>query len=109
MTETADDATFAAEGTFAALHDAERFLRAAGFSTGSLQRGAPIAVMFGDYAVSKWRGLSSAERKASHGILYTDSGSFREGPVRLRLTKNCPAEGREAIAAALRSAAPNVE
>lgn len=93
---------FEQEGTFAALHACERFLTDRGFSFGSWQRGAPCAVMFGDYDISKWRNLSAAERAATHGQF---SGDGRNGPIILVLTPAAPDEARAAIAKATGGAA----
>lgn len=85
------------EGTFAALHACERFLADNGFSFGSWQRGAPCAVMFGDYEISKWRNLNRSERATIHGQF---SGDGRNGPIILTLTPNAPDEARAALSKA---------
>ena len=84
---------FEGVGTFEAMNNAEAFLAAAGFSVGPSQRGAPRAVMFGDYAVSKWGNLNHFERHETHATL---TGDGRHGPLTFRLL---PAAPDEAIAA----------
>lgn len=51
---------------------AERALKAAGFSVGSRQRGAPSGILFGDYSIAKWRNMTVAEREACHGQIFGD-------------------------------------
>ncbi len=92
---------FYAMGTWAALREAEAFLKGAGFSIGSGQRGAPTAVMFGDYLVSKWKNLNHDERRETHATL---TGDNREGPLTLRLLPAAPDEAVKAIEAALTKA-----
>jgi len=84
-------------GTFAAMNDARAFLKGAGFSLGPSQRGAPIACMFGDWSVSKWRNLSHDERREVHATL---TGDGREGPLTFRLLPAAP----DGCIAALRKA-----
>lgn len=93
-THTPDRVVFDQEGTFTALHECKRFLADRGFSFGSWQRGAPCAVMFGDYYISKWRNLSSDERRSLHGQF---SGDGRNGPIILVLTTNAPKAARAAL------------
>ncbi|MBB5875857.1 hypothetical protein [Xanthomonas sp. 3498] len=69
-------------GDFAALRAAEAWCRERGVSYGSQQRGAPIGLLVGDYAIAKWRNLSKAERAALHGTI---TGDTRNGPVVLRI------------------------
>jgi hypothetical protein len=83
-------------GTFAANDEAKRQLEAHGFSVGPSQRGAPRAVMYGDYAISKWRNLNPDERRETHATL---TGDGREGPLTFRLL---PAATDEAVEAAER-------
>lgn len=79
--------TFAQVGDFAACHAAEAALKAHGFAIGPTQRGAPRAIMFGDYAVSKWSNLNQNERRETHATM---TGNFRDGPVILRLLPAAP-------------------
>lgn len=88
---------FDREGDFAALYDAQDFLRDAGFSVGSTQRGLPTAVMFGDWSVSKWGNLNRDERRETHATL---SGDNRNGPLTFRLLPAAPDEAIAALAKA---------
>jgi hypothetical protein len=81
--------TFNNAGTFAANYAAEDFARSCGFSVGSMQRGAPRGILYGDYLISKWRNMSRKEILALHGVM---EGDFREGPVTIRLYDHAPAE-----------------
>lgn len=51
---------------------AEAALKAAGFSVGSRQRGAPSGILLGDYRIAKWRNLSTDEREQLHGKMMAD-------------------------------------
>lgn len=84
-------------GDFVAIEDARAFLKKAGFSLGPSQCGAPIAVMFGDYAVPKWRNLNHDERRETHATLTGDS---RNGPLTFRLLPAAPDDACAAIAKA---------
>lgn len=70
--------TFPDQGTFAAVGAACKWLSENGYSYGSMQRGAPIGIMKGDYAISKWRNLSAADVADLDGYM---QGDFRNGPV----------------------------
>lgn len=85
---------FRATEEFRATHDAEALLKQAGFSIGPTQRGAPRAVMFGDYLVAKWRGLNHDQRRKTHGTL---TGDNRHGPLMFRLLPAAPDAAIEAI------------
>lgn len=85
---------FAQTGTFAATNAAESALKACGFAIGPQQRGAPRAVMFGNYSVSKWKNLGAHERRETHATL---TGDGRGGPLTFRLL---PAAPDDAVAAA---------
>ena len=76
---------FEGSGTFEALNAALRYCGEHGISAGTLQRGAPIGLMRGDYLIQKWRNLSKRERAALDGALTTSTGSFRDGPVVLEI------------------------
>ena len=90
---------FDRDGDFAAANDATAFLKAAGFSVGSSQRGAPTAVMFGDYAVSKWKNLNHDERRETHATL---TGDNRNGPLTFRLLPAAPDAAVDALRKATR-------
>lgn len=89
---------FTAMGEWEAGDQAEAFLKQLGFSLGSDQRGAPTAVMFGDYAVSKWKNLNQDERRETHATL---TGDRRYGPVTFRFLPAAPDEAVKAVEAAL--------
>ena len=91
-----------AERAFQALDDAITTMKAAGFSMGSGCMPYPTCCMFGDYMIAKWCNLTPEQRSASHAVM---EGDRRNGPLRIRLTNNCPAEGRERFAAILRAKA----
>ncbi|WP_267122940.1 hypothetical protein [Xanthomonas sacchari] len=82
MSTTALVVPFNDTGDFAALRAAEAWCRDRGVSYGSQQRGSPIGLLVGDYAIAKWRNLSTAERAALHGTI---TGDTRTGPVVLRI------------------------
>ena len=88
---------FDREGVFEATNDAEAFLASAGFAIGPSQRGAPRAVMFGNYTVSKWRNLNHDERRETHGTL---TGDARNGPLTFRLLPAAPDDAIAAISKA---------
>lgn len=69
--------TFDQPGDFAAVRAAEAALKAAGFSIGITQAGAPRALFHGDCAISKWRNLSPMERRMADGEMH----GGRSGPV----------------------------
>jgi len=87
--------TFAAEGTWAAVSEAERFLADRGFSVGAMQGPAPRAIMYGDYLISKWRNLRPADIAENHGVMV---GNMRNGPVTITIYSRAT-EARAAIAA----------
>ncbi|MCV9908360.1 hypothetical protein OIV19_12125 [Brucella sp. HL-2] len=63
------------EGDFQAINRAESLLRQHGFTVGTMQRGSPRGVLFGNYDIQKWRNLNVSERAALHGILDGDRSS----------------------------------
>lgn len=65
-------------GDFRAVALAEQRVGQAGMSYGSMQGDAPIACYVGDCYVSKWRGLSDADRMAADAMIVGDK---RNGPV----------------------------
>ncbi|MCW0447230.1 hypothetical protein [Xanthomonas sacchari] len=73
---------FEQTGEFAALDAARAWCCERGVSYGSLQQGAPIGLLVGDYAISKWRNMSATERAAQHGTI---TGDGRNGPLELRI------------------------
>lgn len=77
-------------GDFSANDAAEAFLRERGFSVGSMQRGDPRGIMFGDCDIAKWRNLSASERTALHGVLAYRNGSARGGDAIIRIFCTAP-------------------
>lgn len=73
---------FTQQGTFQALNAARAWCRENGVSYGSSCAMRPTGLLFGEYAISKWRNLSKQERDDLHGTM---SGEFREGPVVIEL------------------------
>lgn len=72
---------FTGTKTFEALDAAQDYLRKNGYSFGSLQRQAPIAIKKGDYIIGKWRNLSVSDKAEMDGII---EGDFRDGPVEIK-------------------------
>ena len=86
---------FSGAGDFDAMHAAERYLRQRGFSIGQLQGPAPRAIMFGAYDfIAKWRNLTPAERKSSHGQM---TGDMRSGPVTVTIFDHAPEQAKRAL------------
>lgn len=83
--------TFSTPGTFAARHAAERFLESAGFSVGISQGPSPRGILFGEYAIMKWRNLNEHERNALHGQMIGDG---RGGPVTVEIFERAPVEAK---------------
>jgi hypothetical protein len=69
---------FEGKDTFEAEHKAVDWCRARGISVGQMQGDAPRGLLFGDFLISKWRGMNRAEIKALHGTI---DGPGRMGPV----------------------------
>lgn len=86
--------TFTADGDFVAMMEAETFLREAGFSIGTNQRGDPRGIMFGEFYIMKWRNLRKFERDALHGM---STGNNRTGPVTITIFETAPQEARRAF------------
>lgn len=88
--ESLQDRTFehnSEHGDFSAYHACMDWLKAVGCSTGSMQRGAPTAVMFADnYDISKHRNLRKHEVDETHGWVTGTGGRFRGGDVFFKVT-----------------------
>lgn len=80
---------------FSALHEAQFWLNARGFSFGLSCIGHPSGVMFGRWSVAKWRNMTSREIAALHGEI---SGDFRTGPVTVAIYTTAPVAAIEAAA-----------
>lgn len=85
---------FYGERAFQALDAASAFMHRGGFSMGAGCAGQPTGALFGDYCIAKWKNLKPSERAAFHAIM---TGDRRNGPLTVRLTDQCPPEGREAF------------
>ncbi len=70
-------------GEFVAFGKAVAWLKERGYSVGSMQREAPIGVMYGDVSIAKWRNLSASEIAALDGTITGESK--RNGPVTISL------------------------
>jgi hypothetical protein len=88
--------TFEGTENFEAISKAEAFLKKAGFSYGSMQRGAPIGFAYGDCLISKWRNLLSGDKDQLDGQISTDT-SFRWGLVYVDLYDDASQEARAAF------------
>lgn len=72
-------------GSFSAYHDAVKWIEDQGYSVGSMQRGAPTLIFYGDCDVAKYRNISLAERRSAAGEIVGVGGRFRDGPVTVNL------------------------
>ena len=68
---------------FSGYYAAEAWCWANGYSTGSMQAGAPIGILKGGHAIPKWRRLSADERKSLDGTI--ESANFRSGTVTIKI------------------------
>lgn len=69
---------FSDTGDFAAMRAAEAWCAKHGLSVGEMQLGKPRGILFGDFAIAKWRNLRQADKDALHGTM---TGDMRHGPV----------------------------
>jgi hypothetical protein len=69
---------FESDKTFGAYYAAERWCTDQGISYGSSCAGSPQGLLFGNYQIAKWRGLTAKERQQLHGTI---QGNLRNGPV----------------------------
>ena len=81
-------------GDFEATRAAESWLKNRGFAIGSMQGDEPRAIWHDACYISKWRGLSVAERREMHAFL---EGDGRAGPVKIWLCRAATSEAREAF------------
>lgn len=97
--------TFSQEGDFEAVYAAEAFLKTAGFSYGSMQRGDPRAIVFGDHgALPKWRDIRSHEREELDGQMLAPTGSSRNGPIKIIISDRATDQAKAAFKAAIAKA-----
>jgi hypothetical protein len=74
--------TFDQVGDFKAVHAAEEWCEKQGISVGSMQGPSPRGLMYGNYAIAKWRNLNDKEREELHGTM---TGDMRNGPVTVQI------------------------
>ena len=53
------------------------------FSYAPLCGDAPVGLLYGDWAIAKWRNLTPTERAQLDGRM---EGEFRDGPVTIRIS-----------------------
>lgn len=75
---------------FSAYHAAEKWVREQGWSCGSMQRGAPTLIFYGDCDVAKYRNISPDERRSAIGKIEGVDGRFRGGPVTVTVKQIAP-------------------
>jgi hypothetical protein len=76
---------FAETGEFAASHAAEEWCARHGISVGFMQRRDPRGLLYGDYAISKWRNLTAEHRRSLDGRM---TGDMRNGPVTVTIRQH---------------------
>lgn len=81
---------FTQEGEFAAYHAAVAWLKARGFSVGTMQSGEITGIMHGECRIGKYRALDAEERIDLHGHIRTPTMIFRSGPVTVELRRDAP-------------------
>jgi len=74
--------TFTEQGTFNALHTAEKWLTENGYSYGATSCMHPVPVLKGDWLIAKWKNLTKKEIAQLDGRI---DGNWREGPVTVYL------------------------
>lgn len=74
--------TFTEQGTFNALHAAEKWLTENGYSYGPTSCMHPVPVLKGDWSIAKWKNLTKKEIAQLDGRI---DGNEREGPVTVYL------------------------
>ncbi|MDP3869143.1 hypothetical protein [Phenylobacterium sp.] len=87
---------FTGEGAFSALNAATGWLRSMGFSVGRMQARSPSGIMFGACDISKWRGLSAADRAALHGQMIAGRTA-----ASIHFSHNLPPEAVTAVKAGI--------
>jgi hypothetical protein len=69
---------FARLGNFNAMQDAEAWCEQNGISVGTMQGSSPRGLLYGDFAISKWRNLDERNKFDLDGTM---TGDMRNGPV----------------------------
>lgn len=88
----------AGEKDWEAMHAAEAWCRARGFSVGVLQADAPRGILLGEnIAIAKWRNLDAEDRADLHGIMEAPGRTWRTGPVTITIRRDAPAAVIEAF------------
>jgi hypothetical protein len=83
---------------FKAVYAAEAWLRERGFSVGSMCRGSPRGILFGDITIAKWRNLSRQDVLDLHGVMKgNEHGEMRHGPVTVEIFDHAPADAIAAV------------
>jgi len=75
--------TFSQQGDFEAVNAARDWCRENGISYAPLCGDAPVGLLYGDWAIAKWRNLTPTERAQLDGRM---EGEFRNGPVTIRIS-----------------------
>lgn len=88
---------FAAAGEHEAMHAAEAWCRARGFSVGVLQADAPRGILLGDVTIAKWRNLDAEDRTDLHGVMEASGRTWRTGPVTITIRRDAPSAVIEAF------------
>ena len=82
MSDSSQVIEFNQSGDFRACDAAVQWCRDHGISVGSMQRGSPRGLLYGDYSIAKWRNLDSEEQADLDGVM---TGDMRNGPVKVTL------------------------
>ncbi len=82
MKHVESSCSFTQIGEFAAVRAAEAWCEVRGISVGSMERDSPRGLLYGDYAIAKWRNLTAGERFELDGTMV---GDMRRGPVKVEL------------------------
>ena len=88
---------FTGAGDHEAMHAAEAWCKARGFSVGTLQADAPRGILLGDVTIAKWRNLDPEDRTDLHGVMEAPGRTWRTGPVTITIRRDAPAAVIEAF------------
>lgn len=88
---------FTHPGEHEAMHAAEDWCKARGFSVGALQADAPRGILLGDVSIAKWRNLDGQDREDLHGVMEAPWRTWRSGPVTITIRRDAPAAVIEAF------------
>ena len=73
---------FTGKEDFEAYHEAKKWCKENGYSYGSMQGTASIGIVKGNCYISKWRNMSSFEKKSLDGVI---DGNKRYGPITIKI------------------------